>query len=173
MAMNGSDSNPGTIDEPWRTVQHALDVLSPGQRALVREGTYSESLLMERDGTPLAPITIANYPGEEVVLRPAGGQTDNYVLVLYSVSYARLSGFVIEGANGPSSASVYLQADTHHVELSGNDIRNNLTQGISVTRRPTTCRSSATRSMTTALTLSSPTPMASISRAPTSWSPTT
>jgi Right handed beta helix region len=50
--------------------------------------------------------------------------------VLYSVSYARLSGFVIEGANGPSSASVYFQADTHHVELSGNDIRNNLTQGI-------------------------------------------
>jgi hypothetical protein len=77
VAIDGSDANPGTLSEPWRTVQHALDVLDPGQRALIREGMYIENLFMERDGTATAPITIASYPGELVVLRPAGGQTDN------------------------------------------------------------------------------------------------
>jgi hypothetical protein len=123
VATDGSDSNPGTFSEPWRTVQHALDVLDPGQRALVREGTYTENLFMEREGTATAPITIASYPGEPVVLRPAGGQTNNYALELYPTAYLRVHGFVIEGASGPSTADVYFGGETHHVELSSNEIR--------------------------------------------------
>jgi hypothetical protein len=130
VSTTGSNSNPGTRRRPWRTVQHALDVLNPGQRVLVRGGTYSENLLMERDGTAGAPITIANYPGERPVLRAAGGHTNDYPLELYSTSYLRVHGFVIEGASGPSSADVYFEADTHHVELSGNEIRDSADQGV-------------------------------------------
>src|SRR6187397_2249287 len=38
VASNGSDRNPGTRQRPLRTVQEALDRLSPGQRVLVRRG---------------------------------------------------------------------------------------------------------------------------------------
>jgi hypothetical protein len=105
-------------------------VLSPGQRALVRKGTYSENLLLERDGTASAPITLANYPDERPVLRPAGGHANDCALELNSASYVRVHGFVIEGARGPSSANVYFEGGTHHVELSGNVIRGSADQGI-------------------------------------------
>src|SRR5215212_3506995 len=35
----GSDSNPGTLERPWRTIQKAVTRLKPGQTALVRAGT--------------------------------------------------------------------------------------------------------------------------------------
>jgi hypothetical protein len=39
----GSDGNPGTLRRPWKTVEKALETLRPGQRALVRAGTYGRA----------------------------------------------------------------------------------------------------------------------------------
>jgi hypothetical protein len=41
VATTGSDTAPGTVDQPWRTIQHAADTLAPGQIALVRDGSYT------------------------------------------------------------------------------------------------------------------------------------
>ena len=130
VSTKGSDANPGTRARPWRTVQKAVVRLKPGQRALVRAGTYRENVLVTRRGRPRAPITISNYPGERPVLRPAGGHEDNYPLEIYSASYFRVHGFLIEDASGPSSDDVYFEGDTHHVELSGNEIRDSGDQGV-------------------------------------------
>jgi hypothetical protein len=40
VAPEGSDGNPGTLEAPWRTIQHALDTLHPGQGVVVRGGTH-------------------------------------------------------------------------------------------------------------------------------------
>jgi Right handed beta helix region/Protein of unknown function (DUF1565) len=130
VSTTGSDSNPGSLDQPWKTVQHALDTLRAGQSALVRAGTYAENLRMTRDGTASEPITLSSYPGERAVLRPAGGRLNSYPIAIESASYFRLHGFVIEDAIGQSSADVYFQSNTHHVELSGNEVRNSADQGI-------------------------------------------
>lgn len=58
------------------------------------------------------------------MLRPSGGFADNYPIEINSASYFRLHGFVIEGATGFSSTDVYFEGNAHHVELSGNEIRN-------------------------------------------------
>jgi hypothetical protein len=60
----GSDSNPGTLAAPWRTIQHALDTLQSGQTAFVRAGTYGEDLY----GT---------Y-GEDLYFSRAGTELDRY-----------------------------------------------------------------------------------------------
>jgi Right handed beta helix region len=130
VSTTGDDSSPGTLDQPWLTVQHALDMLTPGDTALVREGTYGENLRMTRDGTDAKPITIANYPDEQPVLHPEGGPENSYPIEIDSASYFRLHGFVIEGALGPSSADVYLSRGSHHIEVSENEIRNSSDQGI-------------------------------------------
>jgi Right handed beta helix region len=126
----GDDSSPGSIEQPWRTIQHALDTLAPGQTALVRDGIYGENLRMTRNGTGEEPITISNFPTEQPVLRPAGGRENNYPVEVDSASYFRLHGFVIEGATGPSSADIYVENGSHHIEISGNEIRNSSDQGI-------------------------------------------
>ncbi|HEX9283311.1 MAG TPA: hypothetical protein VF882_05940, partial [Gemmatimonadales bacterium] len=80
VARRGSDRNPGTRGRPWRTIQHALDTLLPGQTALVRAGTYAQSLVMHRAGTAKAPITVRAYPGERPVVHPGGSESMDYPL---------------------------------------------------------------------------------------------
>jgi parallel beta-helix repeat protein len=131
VSPTGDDSGPGSIDQPWQTIQHAADTLSPGQTVLVREGTYEETLRVTRDGTATDPITISSFPSEQPVLRPAPGARENrYPVELDGASYIRLHGFVIERATGPSSADVFFADDSHDIELSGNEIRNSSDQGI-------------------------------------------
>lgn len=131
VSTSGRDSNPGTRSRPWRTVQRALNALRPGQRALVRRGTYTDDHVLRRAGTASAPITIAAYPGERVVLRAPPSSGDTFPLRISSgAAYARVRGFVIEGAKGTSSTNVYFEGRTHHVELSRNEIRFSQDQGI-------------------------------------------
>ena len=69
LAPLGDDSNPGTIIRPWKTLQHAIEQLTPGDVLYVRGGTYFESqITVSVSGTPTEPITIRNYPGESPVV---------------------------------------------------------------------------------------------------------
>ena len=131
MASDGQDSGPGTSERPWRTVQRALDRLRPGERALVRAGTYGEDLLMRRAGTARAPITVAAAPGARVVLHPASSSGDTYAVRFRSgAAYVRFAGFVLELAHGTSSTNVYFAGSAHHIELSRNEIRFSQDQGV-------------------------------------------
>jgi urease beta subunit len=135
VSVTGSDGNPGSEALPWRTVQHAVDSLEPGERAYVRAGIYTENLLYDptagrgRYGTWLDPITVQNYPGERPVLRPSAIDA-SYPLRLKG-AYFRFRGFVIENAppGRLEHVNVYVTAagngaQAHHVELSGCEIRN-------------------------------------------------
>jgi hypothetical protein len=133
VATTGSDSAPGTRARPWRTVQRALRSLRPGQRALVRRGTYAQDHVVERAGTPTAPITIAAYPGERVVLRAGSSSGDTYPIRITSgAAYVRVQGFVLERAKGMSSTNVYFEGRAHHIELLRNEIRHSQDQGVFV-----------------------------------------
>jgi len=125
VATSGSDSNPGTLAQPWRTVQHALDLLQPNQRVLVRAGTYAESLYMDRAGTATAPITIENYPGERPVVN-GGGQRP--LEISSSGAYFRARGFVFE--NSPYNSGGNIDLYGHHLDISANEVRNAQDQGI-------------------------------------------
>ena len=129
VSTSGSDSNPGTPTAPWRTIQKALNVLLPGQQALVRAGTYTQDLVMSRSGTASAPITVAAYPGETVVLHAASITGDTYPIQITG-AYFRLQGFVIENGLGTSDANVYFWGSANHIELSGNEIRYGQDQGV-------------------------------------------
>jgi hypothetical protein len=125
VATTGSDSNPGTLAAPWRTVQKALSALTAGQRALVRGGTYTQDLYFTRSGTATAPITVEAYPGELPVVASAGGHP---LEIGSNGAYFRFKGFVIQGHPGNSGGNVDIYG--HHVELSWNEIRFGSDQGV-------------------------------------------
>ena len=39
VSVNGSDANPGTLDQPWRTLTYATQRLPAGQTLSTRRGT--------------------------------------------------------------------------------------------------------------------------------------
>jgi len=62
-----SDSNAGTFDLPWLTINHAADNASqPGDIVYVRAGTYDERVTCSYSGSDQGGyITFAGYPGDE------------------------------------------------------------------------------------------------------------
>lgn len=65
---NGSDSDPGTIERPWKTLKWALRQIGPGDTLVIRGGIYFEKLSLTRSGTEEQPIVIRSYPGELVTI---------------------------------------------------------------------------------------------------------
>lgn len=68
----------GGQDGPWLTIQHAASTMTAGDVTYVRAGTYYESgISFAHSGAPGAPITLANYQSEEVVI-DGSQSTDGY-----------------------------------------------------------------------------------------------
>ncbi len=63
-----SDSNPGTIDQPWLTIQHAADVAQAGDTVIVYPGDYGRTVI-RHGGTVTQYITFKglNVPDQSLV----------------------------------------------------------------------------------------------------------
>lgn len=68
VATNGSDAAAGTIAAPFRTIQWAASVLSPGDICWVIGGLYRETVIPARSGTAAAQITFQNCADEVVTI---------------------------------------------------------------------------------------------------------
>ena len=66
VAPTGADSNPGSLEQPFATIQHAADIAQPGDTVFIRAGTYRETVTPPRSGTAAAPITFRPYNDEVV-----------------------------------------------------------------------------------------------------------
>ena len=65
---NASDSNPGTAEQPFKTLNKAGSIVKAGDTVIVHNGTYRETLKVKNDGTALNPITFVAAEGETPVI---------------------------------------------------------------------------------------------------------
>lgn len=69
VAVNGSDeTGDGSIEQPWRTIQKAADIMVAGDTCIIRQGIYREEVTISASGTESRPIRFESYPGEEVTI---------------------------------------------------------------------------------------------------------
>ncbi len=95
VAKHGSDSNPGTLDEPWATVGKATDMAGAGDTVLVADGIYNEGpIYFANSGTPSKWITVANAPGANPIVTKSGALRGIYVRYR---SYIEIRGFTFYG----------------------------------------------------------------------------
>ncbi len=113
VALNGSNSNPGTIAQPWRTVTYATGTssgITAGDTILVRAGNYPENTVyLLVSGTASAPIVLKNYQDEVVTLDPGGFRLET------GKNFWRLEGLTIMNTSGSSVSSGVIVSGTHLV----------------------------------------------------------
>ncbi len=67
---HASDSNPGTKELPFRTINKAAQALQPGERVVIMTGVYRERVAPARGGTgPDKMISYEAAPGASVVVK--------------------------------------------------------------------------------------------------------
>jgi len=82
-ARKGKDSNDGTANSPWQTIQKAADSARPGDTVLVAAGAYAERIHITHSGAPGQPVT---FQGE------SGAVTQGFTI---TADYIRVVGFEI------------------------------------------------------------------------------
>jgi hypothetical protein len=90
VSPTGSDSNPGTQESPWKTIQHAAKAVPVGSIVNVNSGTYPEHVTITKSGTQEKRIAFKAAPGRSVNMHGFD----------IGASYIRIEGFTIEPGNG-------------------------------------------------------------------------
>lgn len=105
-----SDTNPGSVDSPWLTIQHAAENVGAGDTVMVREGEYDERVTCRESGTATSRVVFRAAPQEEVTMW--GFYTRN-------CDYVTIEGFRITGDSSLTSwtdrAGVFATSDFVHV----------------------------------------------------------
>lgn len=58
VATTGNDANPGTQEFPLRTIQKCANVISGGESCIVKDGIYTESVIILKSGNSENPLII-------------------------------------------------------------------------------------------------------------------
>ncbi len=68
VSPDGSDSNPGTFNEPWKSVGKATTTSTAGDTVFIREGIYKEVVTFSNSGTVNNPIVITAFNKEIAII---------------------------------------------------------------------------------------------------------
>ena len=95
VSPSGSDANSGTTPEqPFQTIQHAIDLAQPGDTVNLAAGVYFQDVISKRAGTATAPITIKGP--SDAIIKGGGGPR------IFQINHDNLTldGFTIDGLWG-------------------------------------------------------------------------
>ncbi|QWF71645.1 right-handed parallel beta-helix repeat-containing protein [Methylomonas paludis] len=109
VATNGSDSNPGTLTRPWKTIATSGYKIKACDTLYVRGGTYKEyAINLLQNSTAANPTRVLAYPGESPVL-DASTLTPGLYDAFFNLSgqYIVVSGFEVR--NG--GTGIYLSGN--------------------------------------------------------------
>lgn len=107
-APGAADTNPGTEEEPFRTVQRAADVAGPGDTIYVMAGEYNERVTVRTSGVAGKPVAFVAKPRHLALVN--GFDLEG--------TYIRVEGFEIT-ADKPATA---FQLRAGHCEILDNYI---------------------------------------------------
>src|SRR5882724_490954 len=104
VSTSGSDSNPGTSAQPFRTITHAYGLAGPGTTILVLPGVYTDytsgwGLHLGASGTASSPIVLQSQVRGGAVIDGQNASDRNEAIYIDG-SYNVVQGFEIR--NGPN-----------------------------------------------------------------------
>ena len=117
-SASGSDTNPGTQTQPWRTIQKAADTMAAGDTAIVQAGAYDERVTITRSGSPGNLITFQASGNAKV---KAFTLTDRSYITIQGFEVTHL-GFNPEPSPGSSPTSSFFLTSSSNIQIIGNYI---------------------------------------------------
>jgi parallel beta-helix repeat protein len=134
VAPNGSDSDAGTFDQPWASIQHAADTLSAGDSVFIRAGTYSERITPINSGSEDNEILYSAYNNKQVIIDGASLQVGEFegLFHIFDRQYIRVTGLRVINV-GPFGTSTGIQVEgSSQIVIEGNQTYNTASSGIFV-----------------------------------------
>jgi hypothetical protein len=130
VAAGGNDANPGTMNKPFRTIQHAAAKARPGDTVNIEGGIYCQRLTITKSGNASEGyITFRSQPGEKAVLdgsclTPAIG--NSAMIAIHDASYIKVEGLEVRNYKTADRSRVpfgiRIYGHGSHIELLHNNV---------------------------------------------------
>ncbi len=120
VASNGLNTNNGSISQPWLNLQYAINQLQSGDTLNIRQGTYSEKILIA--GTVNNNITIRNYNNEAVLLSAAILSSSNPIIEIDSKNSITIKGLEIANFLKNDAQGILIHGTSDNITIEGNKI---------------------------------------------------
>lgn len=138
VATTGSDGNPGTSGQPWRTIQKAANTLAAGQTVKILPGTYSEKFTPVNSGTANGYITYTADPGTVILDGSGVSLSPDYkgdgLVQIQGKSYIKVQNLTLRNAS-VNCVNVSENSSGKHssfIELTGLNLQNCTKKGIQI-----------------------------------------
>ncbi len=132
-ATGGSDSNAGTISNPWATIDYGVNHIAAGNILYVRGGTYTPTgyvsngnqcavAVSGKNGTSVNYYQVYAYPGETPIMDCTNLTSTSYNRIgigIFGSSYWHIKGIEVKNCNQLSTGShwggqgVYIESSNH------------------------------------------------------------
>ena len=119
--VDASNAYPGTIGQPFATLQKAAAVAVLGDTVLIRGGTYNQALIPQNSGGPQRPITFQAYAGETPTITGAS--------LSPAVDISQRSYLVLQGLTVTDVQRWLYAIDAHYNILQGNHFAHAINTG--------------------------------------------
>ena len=134
VATSGHDSNPGTEDQPWRTIQKAAQTLTAGDTVYIQSGIYNERVIPKNSGSPGNYITFAAFPGAKPVIDGQGVSvpSDSGLFHVNNKKYIIITGLKIQNVKNTNNSNGIYVNDSSYITIRNNHTYNTRSSGIGV-----------------------------------------
>lgn len=135
VSVTGNDNNPGTLQQPWRTIQRAANTLIAGDTVYVMSGTYNERVIPQNSGTSGNYIVYSTYQNQVVTIDGSGITLPDDLVGLFHIAwknYIKVSGFRLINAGPNMDNAGILVIGSSYITLSGNSTYSTVSSGIGV-----------------------------------------
>ncbi len=141
VSPKGNDTNPGTREEPFLTVQKALKNIQSGQTVILLQGTYKlkSSVILSCRGTENGWITVRSENGVAAILDGLDYNIDNTkdypynkgLIQIENAEFVRVQNIYVRNSH---RAGINIQ-DSKNIDIINCTTENSLSPGISAWQR--------------------------------------
>ncbi len=140
----GSDLNPGTINQPFATIQKAANIATEGSTIYIRGGVYNQKVRVTHSGASGAPITFQNYQNEKVILDGSKIKLeDDGLFTIEDKNYIQVNGLEFRNLKSTKVSEtpigIYITGTGSNIEIRNNyihhieaNVKNGNAHGIAV-----------------------------------------
>jgi parallel beta-helix repeat protein len=126
VSVSGADTNPGTLQQPFRTIGAvftSVPDLGSGDRIIVLPGLYEEAVVVKAGGSATANLTLVSQvpQGAKIKAPPS-----SYSAIAIEKSYVTVDGFDVQsGGTGHGIEATFIDGNNkndgpHHIEVVNN-----------------------------------------------------
>ncbi len=129
--QSGNDNASGTsLNEAWRTIQHAADMMKAGETVFITSGIYNEHVIPQASGNANQYITYTAYPGDTVIIDGSNftgeGQylyySDRGIFDIKDKKYINVIGLTIR--NSGNGGGIMCRYGSSYINIENNHIYN-------------------------------------------------